>query len=304
MEQVNKEKKHWLGQTAKDRRNNIIVIGLAVLLVAVVVLFILQNREHRQIVWEINREKDSIQLELNEMITGYDSLKTENDTLNRELFVAQTRVKDLLLEVEQTKKVSIQKITRYQDEITSLKQIMRSYIVQVDSLNRRNRELMAENLEVKEQYKQVEAENIKLSEETERLQRNLERAAQLEPVRLVAEAINSRSKPTRFTRRAEKIRVSVTLGSNVTARRGAKNIYVRIRRPDHLLLSKSPDNLFPFEDLRIQYSAVREVIYEGKELPVNIYWDNTNEPELMAGEYTVDIFVDGNNIGTTTFELQ
>jgi hypothetical protein len=304
MEQVKKEKKHWLGPTAKDRRNNSIVIGLTILLVAVVVLFIFQNREHREIIREINREKDSIQMELNGMIAGYDSLKTENDTLNRELYVAQTRVKDLLLEVEQTKKVSIQKITRYQGEITSLKQIMRSYIVQVDSLNRRNRELMDENREVKEQYKQVEAENIKLSEETERLHRNLERAAQLEPVRLIAEAINNRSKPTRFTRRAEKIRVSVTLGSNVTAQRGTKNIYVRIRRPDHLLLSKSPDNLFPFEDLRIQYSAVREINYEGKELPVNIYWDNTHEPELMAGKYTVDLFVDGNNIGTTTFELQ
>jgi len=304
MEPEKPGKKHWLGETAKDRRNNIIVIILAILLVAVGTLYVLQKMEHRQIVFEINKEKDSIQLELNEMIAGYDSLRTENDTLNRELLAAQTKVKDLLVEVEQTKRVSINKITNYQNQITTLRAIMRNYIVQVDSLNRRNMELMAENREVKEQYQQVKTENVQLAQETERLQRNLDRAAQLEPHNLIAEPINSRSKPTRFTRRAEKIRVSFTLSSNVTAKRGAKNVYVRIRRPDHLLLSKSPDNLFRFEDLRIQYSAVREVNYEGNELPVNIYWDNTGEPELMPGQYMVDIFIDGNNIGTTTFELQ
>ena len=63
MDTGNTTKKHWLGKTAKDRKNNIIVIVLAVLLVVVAALFILQNLEHRQIVVEINKEKDSIQLE-------------------------------------------------------------------------------------------------------------------------------------------------------------------------------------------------------------------------------------------------
>jgi len=75
-------------------------------------------------------------------------------------------------------------------------------------------------------------------------------------------------------------------------------------RPDQLLMSKSEDNLFQFEDLKIQYSAMREVVYEGHDLPVAIFWDNTNEPELMTGKYTVDLFADGRNIGTTTFELR
>jgi hypothetical protein len=291
-------------KNSKFKRNNIIVIILAVLLVVLVVLYFYQNREHRQIVTEINRQKDAIQLELTQIVAGYDSLKTENDTLNEELFGAQTKVKDLLIEVEQTKKVSLEKITLYQNEITSLRAIMRDYIVQVDSLNRRNIELMTENQEVKEQFKQVESENVKLSQEAEKLHKNLERAAQLEVQELIAEPINDRSKPTRFINRTEKIRVTLTLNSNVTAKRGAKNIYIRIRRPDQVLLCKSPNDLFPFEDLKIQYSAKREVNYEGNELPVNIFWDNTDEPKLIAGEYTVDVFVDGSNIGTTTFELK
>ncbi len=89
---------------AKEKRNNIIVIALSVILVAVGTLFFLQNREHRTIVHELKLEKDSIQIQLSELVFRYDSLETENDTINEQLFVAQAKVKDLLIEIEQTKK--------------------------------------------------------------------------------------------------------------------------------------------------------------------------------------------------------
>lgn len=292
------------GTQKKDLRNNIIVIVLSVILVVVVVLYFLQSREHKTIVNEINAEKDSIQFELTQIASSYDSLKTENDTINEQLFVAQAKVKDLLLEVEQTKKVSYAKISDYQKQVTTLRGIMRDFVVQIDSLNRRNEQLMAENLEVKQQYKQVEQKNQQLNQEKERLQQNLKRASMLKTRDVLAEPINSRSKVTKFARRAEKIRIYFVLGQNVATERGAKNIYARIMRPDQLLMSKSEDNLFQFEDLKIQYSAMREVVYEGKDLPVAIFWDNTGEPELMTGTYTVNLFADGFEIGETTFTLQ
>ncbi|MCD6354484.1 MAG: hypothetical protein J7L95_02950 [Prolixibacteraceae bacterium] len=288
----------------KDRRNNITVIVLSVVLVAVVILFFIQRHEHNVILSEIRAEKDSIQFQLTEIAAGYDSLSTENDTINEQLMVAQTKVRDLLIEVEQTKKISYQKISGYQKQVTTLRGIMRNFVVQIDSLNRRNKELMAENFEVKKQYKKAESKNVQLSREKEKLQQHLQRAAMLEARDLIASQLNSRSKTTKYARRTEKIRIYFVLSKNVTAKRGAKNIYARIMRPDQLLMSKSPDNLFQFEDLKIQYSAKREVNYEGQELPVAIFWDNTTEPELMPGQYTVDIFADGNNIGTTTFSIK
>jgi FtsZ-binding cell division protein ZapB len=157
-------------QKKRDRRNNIIVAVLAAILVVVVVLFFLQQREHRTIIKEIRAEKDSIQFELTQIASSYDSLKTENDTINEQLLVAQAKVKDLLLEVEQTKKISFQKISDYQNQVNTLRGIMRDFVTQIDSLNRRNQELMAENFEVKEQYKKVESENVQLSQEKTRLQ--------------------------------------------------------------------------------------------------------------------------------------
>ena len=301
---ANEKKKFSLGKTEKERRNNLIVIFLSVLLVAVVVLFFVQRSENQQIMFSLNAEKDSIQSELSNMVVSYDSLKTNNDTINSKLFVAQTKVKDLMLEVSQVKKASYAQIDRYRDEVSSLRKIMRNYIVQVDSLNRRNQQLMAENEQVKQNYADVETKNKQLQKEKEKLSQRVEKAARLEAVNLRAFGINSRGNEVNNSRKADKIQVSFTLSKNITAKRGEKEIYVRIQRPDQILLIKSKSNLFHFEDLRIPYSAMRVVTYEGNELPVNIYWDNSGEEPLVEGEYTVDIFADGNNIGTTTFSFK
>ena len=291
-------------QKEKNRRNNIIVVILSVILVVVIVLFFIQRSEHKSALTGLKAEKDSIQSELAQIATSYDSLRTENDTINGQLFMAQEKVRDLMLEIEQTKRVSVQKINEYQKQVNTMRGIMRDFVTQIDSLNRRNQQLLEENTQVKEQYKQAEIKNEQLSQEKDKLEKNLQRAAQLEVRELIAEGMNSRNKETKFANRTDKIRISFVLNSNITAKRGPKNIYVRIMRPDQLLLSKSPGDLFQFEDLKIQYSAMREVNYEGMDLPVAIYWDNTGESPLMIGTYTIDLFADGNNIGTTSIEFK
>jgi FtsZ-binding cell division protein ZapB len=256
------------------------------------------------IIAQITTQKDSIQSELGRIIVGYDSLKVENDTLTNQMAVSRTRVKELLNEVAQTKKISLEKIGRYQKEVSTLRDIMRNYIVQIDSLNKRNQMLMAENLEVKEQAKQTETRNVQLSQEKEQLQKDLKKAATLEALEISAIALNDRGKDTRFANRASMIRVNFSLGKNVSAKKGDRNIYIRIMRPDQLLLNKSESDVFKFENMKIPFSAVREVTFEGMELPVAIFWDNQGQSPLIPGEYTIDLFADGNNIGTTRLALK
>ena len=303
-EKEQKKNKFSLGNTDKERRNNLIVIFLGIILIVVIVLFFMQRNEHQKMMESLTTEKNSIQTELNQMVQHYDSLKTDNDTLNQALFVAQTKVKDLLLEVGQVKKASYEQISRYQDEVGSLRNIMRNYIVQVDSLNRRNQQLLVENEQVKQDYMASETRNRELEKEKKQLSQKVERAAMLEALNLQVTGINSKGKEVNSRSKAEQLQISFTLSKNITAKRGAKNIYIRILRPDQILLVKSKADLFQFEDLKIPFSAMREVTYEGEELPVNIYWDNSGADPFKNGDYTIDIFADGNNIGTTTFSFK
>jgi FtsZ-binding cell division protein ZapB len=188
--------------------------------------------------------------------------------------------------------------------MTTLRKIMRDYVVQIDSLNQKNQRLMAENQNVKQEVTEVKTHNQSLEQEKKKLEQTVTIASTLEAMNLNASGINKKGKVQSKASKIESIKIDLTLSKNLTAKRGAKNIYVRIQRPDQLLLTKSDNDLFKFEGLKIPYSAVREVEYEGMELPVSIYWDNTGESPLIQGQYTIDVFADGNNIGTTGLEVK
>lgn len=299
----NKKKGFSLGETDKERRNNLIIILLSVLLIIVITIFFVQRSQNRKMMEALNMEKSAIQTELTGMVANYDSIHTNNESLQSELMMAQNKVKDLVMEVDQVKELSYGQIAKYREEVTTLRNIMKNYIVQVDSLNRRNEMLMAENSQVKQDIAVAESKNLQLEEEKGHLQEKIKMAAQLEATELSAMGVNARGKEAESARRATQIRVSFTLSKNVTTPRGEKTIYVRIQNPNQLLLQKSASDVFPFEDLKIPFSAKREVTYEGNALPINIFWDNAGA-EFIPGEYTVDVFADGNNIGTTTFTMK
>ena len=290
--------------TNKEKKNNLIVIFLSVILVILLVLFFLQRNENRSVLSAINAEKDSLNIELSRMSQHYDSLKTDNDTINKQLFYAQTQVKDLMIEIKQVKKASYSQISDYQKQVGSLRQIMMNYVVQVDSLNRKNKFLMEENRKVKQNYMESESRNMALQKEKNTLSQKIKKAAMLEALNLHVEGINKKGNEVSVKKKAEQLKISFTLSKNITSKRGNKKLYVRIRRPNQILLVKSKNDLFKFEDLQIPYSAMREVTYEGEELPVNIFWDNKGGNPFMDGTYTIDVFADGNNIGTASFSFK
>jgi FtsZ-binding cell division protein ZapB len=289
--------------TKKIDKKNILIIVLSVILLAVVAMFIVQRTDHLTIIEELNVEKDSIKVELQQMVVNYDSLKTDNDELNSNLLVTQNQIKNLLVEVEQIKRASVQEITGYRNQVNTLKNVMMDLYHQIDSLNERNKLLYAENLEVKQMYSEEKNRNEELVKEKEQLEQTVKKAQILEALDLQGTGLNPRDRETNKVARTQKLMVSFTLSKNLTAKRGTKNIYVRIMRPDQLLLIESDNSLFRFEDLQIPYTAMREVNYEGMELPINIYWDNTGKEALLPGTYTIDVFADGYNIGTASFVM-
>jgi len=291
-------------QNPADPRKNAMVIILAILLVVVIALFFWQRSEHSEATALLNKEKATIENELNTMVLGYDSLKRNNTNLNIQFEGAQSKVKDLLAQIEQERSTSFRQINKYRDEMTTLRKIMRDYVVQIDSLNQKNQRLMAENSTVKQEVTDVKTQNQALEEEKKKLEQTVTLAATLEAVNLKATGTTKKGKEQTKASKIELIKVDFILAKNLTAKRGAKNIYLRVQRPDQLLLTKSDNDLFKFEGLKIPYSAMREVEYEGMDLPVSIYWDNTGESPFIQGQYTIDIFADGSNIGTTSLEVK
>jgi len=243
-------------------------------------------------------KKDSMEIELQGMIVEYDSMKTENDSINVLLEVQQNYIRNLLRRESSNK----QKIKDYQAEMKTLREIMRSFVIQIDSLNTKNKILTAENIEIKSQLKQTKMEQEKLKEEKEELNTKVEMASVLSARDIVAIPLNKNSKERNRARSIEKIRTCFTIRENPIVPAGPKIVYLRIYRPDEFLMTPSADNIFETEEGSLIYSAKRELQYENMDIEICIFYDKTEE--FVEGTYKVELYTEGDKIGETTFTLK
>ena len=178
--------------------------------------------------------------------------------------------------------------------------MLRSYVLQIDSLNRVNQNLRDENQRVKDQYVEAARQIEGLSSEKASLSEKVAIAAQLDATAIVMTPKNKRGKPAKKMKDCKTIEVSFNIARNVTATNGIRTIYVRITTPPGNVLSGG--GTFAYEDRQIEYSMRKNVEYSGEEIAVSTFWNVTNF--LAAGPYNVSIFADGNMIGSRNFTFK
>jgi hypothetical protein len=245
----------------------------------------------------VTYEKDSLANELRLLVHGYDTLRTNNDSLNAMLQKERTRI----LQILSINASNVQLIKRYKGEITTMRDIMKSYIVQIDSLNTRNKILVAENQDIKEQITTVKQTNVVLSKVKEELTTKVEIASQIQAKNVVVVALNKNRKETTRLDRIDKIRVCFTLRENAIAKAGQKIVYLRIIRPDSLAIASSPENLFDFNGSKTIYTASRQVEYLNQDIEMCIFVDNNKD--FIIGNYKAELYLEGAMIGGSSFLL-
>jgi len=272
-------------------------ILLAAGLIFLVVMYFDQKNKMVEMETVLTQEKDSLANELRLMVHGYDTLKTDNDTLKANLEKEKNRIVQLL----SINASNVQLIKKYRSEITTMREIMKSYIVQIDSLNTRNKELVAENLDIKQQISEVQNTNVELSKVKEELNAKVEVASVIQAKDIVAVSLNRKSKETTRLNMLEKLRICFTLRENPIARAGEKEVFMRVIRPDSLVITTSPDNLFDYKGNKLIYSASRLVDYMNQDIEMCIFVDNNGD--FIVGNYSVELYLEDNIIGRTTFML-
>lgn len=274
-----------------------ITIILAGALIFLITMYFSQKNSMIEMETILTQEKDSLATELRQMVNAYDTLKTNNDTLNAGLLKERERIVKLL----SINASNVQLIKKYKGEITTMRDIMKSYIVQIDSLNTRNKILVAENTEIRQQITQVRSTNTELSKVKEELSTKVEIASVIQAKDIVAVSLNKNRKETTRINLLDKLRICFTLRENPLAKAGVKQVYMRVLRPDSLVVATSPDNLFTYKGNNIIYSAARELDYMNQDIEMCIFLDNTGD--FIIGNYSVELYLDDSIIGRTNFML-
>ena len=294
--------------TQKDPKR-VIFIALIVALAGVSAYLVWMNfqqkNEMKEMVELMEFEKEQLEDEYEELAIQFDGYQTpnlHNDSLVELLSQEKQRVQDLLEELRITKVTNARRIAELKKELATVRQVMVSYVHQIDSLDRANKQLAKENQQVKKQYQEVARQAQQLEEERTQLAEVVSRASMLEISHFQMTTLNKRDRKTSMYNQIQKLQFDYTIARNITNKPGMKTLYMRITRPDGEVMQKSVNDVFAFENSEIAYSVSKDFEYAGEEISSSLYW--LVEEILQIGWYNADFFVDGELIGSFPFEIR
>ena len=282
-----------------------LVAALAIVSLLLVWMNLQQKTEMKEMVELMEFEKEQLEDEYEELAIQFDGYQTpdiHNDSLVELLSQEKQRVQDLLEELRITKVTNARRIAELKKELATVRQVMVSYVHQIDSLDRTNKRLVAENQQVKQQYQEVARQAKQLEKERTQLAEVVSRASMLEISHFQMTPLNKRDRKTTIYNQIQKLQFDYTIARNITNKPGMKTIYMRITRPDGEIMQKNINDVFRFENSDIAYSVSNDFEYAGEEISGSLYW--LVEEILQVGWYNADFFVDGELIGSFPFQIK
>jgi hypothetical protein len=175
-------------------------------------------------------------------------------------------------------------------------------VIQQIMVERHSRDPTEENIQVKSQLKTVRKTKEKLEKEKEELTGKVQIASVILAKNIIITPLNKKGKEKNKIGKINKLRVCFTLRENPIAEAGYKTVYLRIQRPDSIILSGPEAVVFPVDETKLVCSAKREVEYLNKDLDMCIYWNN--DGSLIPGKYNVYLYLEGYQIGQSSFLLK
>ena len=286
--------------------NKKVLVGIIVLLLAGIGWLgydLMQQRQANKDMEELAAlDKQEMEKEYQNFAAQYSEMKTfiKNDSIIAELTAEQARTQQLLEELKRTKANDAAEITRLKKELATVRAVLRSYVIQIDSLNRLNQNLMDENNRVRSELAQSTQQNQALTSEKASLSQKVAIAAQLDATNIQLTPLKKNGKAAKKMKDAKNLSVSFIVTKNVTASNGVRTFYVRVMTPEGDVLNGG--GTFEYSGKQLAWSMKKDVEYTGEETTLNLYW--TVNEYLGGGQYNVSIFCDGQAIGSRNFTYE
>ncbi|MGN0212785.1 MAG: hypothetical protein ACI4AN_07550 [Muribaculaceae bacterium] len=241
--------------------------------------------------------------QLNSQFKNYESQTQyiNNDSILIKYGEAKDKVEKLLTELKTQKITSQRRIKQLQDEIKTLKGLMKHYVEIIDSLGKENAGLRAENAEIRQKNQELNSQVNEVSAKNENLSKRMTLAEKLNISALTLTPLKSNGKQEKRISKAKQLRVTFTIPQNNSTPVGEKTLYVRITNPEGTLLGSQGS--FEFEGGNIPFTERKIIEYEGQEIAgISIYW-NVNSV-LNPGQYTVEVFADNYRLTSRKFTFE
>jgi hypothetical protein len=284
----------------------LLVIGLIIALVSRSSL----KSEKEALEAEKEMQRLDFQAEVDSLMRVHNELKESYGELSLEL-----AEKDSIIQADA---VEIKKLldsqwdyNRIKKKLANLQDISQRYVRQMDSLYTVNRELVAENERIREEFQAERRQNTTLTRQKEELTNKVNQAATMRISNYKAKAVrfkgSGKESDTDRASRTERIRIDFNVAANELIEPGTKLFYVRIADPKRAIISKGTGDEYSFKSNgeTLQFTEKVRVNYDGTETAVRAYYVKPDAYELMPGTYFIDVYEQGGKlIGQTTVDLK
>ena len=127
----------------KNKKLIIVIIILAVIAGGVSFFAVHEAQKNKEMSELFAVEKEEMENEYSTFATQYDELQIQinNDSLREKLESEKLKTQRLLEELRQVKSSNAAEIMRLKKELKTVRAVLRTYVIQIDSLNRLNAEL-------------------------------------------------------------------------------------------------------------------------------------------------------------------
>jgi DNA repair exonuclease SbcCD ATPase subunit len=298
------------------RNKHLLLAALAAILMALVFVTILavKNSAIKENLQTLEAEKEmqrrDFQAEVDSLMKVHNELKESYGELSQELAEKDSIIQADAVEIKRLLD-SQWDYYRIKKKLASLQEISQKYVRQMDSLYTVNRELVAENERIREEYQAEKRVNTNLTRRNDELTGKVNLAATMKIHNLTASAVrfkgNSKEATTDRANRAERIMVDFTVAQNDLVEAGTKVFYLRIADPTKVVISKGSGDEYSFTSNgeSLQYTEQVRFNYDGKDAAVRAYYIKPSGIEFMPGRYYIDVYEQGGKlIGQTSLELR
>ena len=277
----------------KGPRTVMIILAVVAVALACVLGYMLYQRN--SLVKDLETEKAELAQQMVALQQDFDSLNSDYESINHQLDTSREQVALLIEKLSKTEATNRAKIRQYEKELGTLRSIMKGYIVQIDSLNTLNKKLTADAAAARREAAESRAVNEQLTQQVESLASQVSAGKILKARGISLLAHYSNDKTGDRHSRVRYMTANLSLVENSLADKGPVRIYVRVKDPEGILLNNTESTSFTAGGEVLQATASREVDYEGNEVDLTIYINDTGE--FVKGVYTLEVYTEQSLLG-------
>jgi len=298
-----------------DSNSKKLLIAVVILAITTVILGVLvftksQTVEVKeQTISGLEVEQLQLQNDLQDMLIQYDTVTVANDQLSAEITAQQEQIKEMLKEIEKHKDDAYI-ISKLKKEAATLRDIMKGYLVTIDSLNTMNQDLIRDNDYLAGELIEAKTKTKELESTKENLETIVATGSILQTFDMTSVGLRMRNNGTqKETNRANKteiIRTCARIGENRIATAGRKTVYLRIISQDGVVMQPdaSEDQSFEFDGVSGKYSVKRTFDYANEATDVCVFYNVPEGIDILEGNYIVEMYEGGALIGKADFDLK